>query len=610
MSSPSSASLANLYEIKVPGEEVGSKLLEQSLITLRTLLVLCILTGVSWWLFLGKQAILLAPPYVAVYQVSMQDVPWFVLLATVIPLVVIAARYERTGTVLGAIVGASARIKHPVAFITLLTFLLTALGTHWVYHAYPLSLDEFLAWFQARTFAGGHILARLPQQWNAFAEALQPIFMRYDHTHGLWVPGYRPLSAAFIALFELIGAGPYTNSILAAGSVVLVAAIAKRIWPEQPQAPVLAALFLAVSPQFLVTGMTAYAMTSHLFFNLLWLLFFLRDDRRGHLAAALTGFVAIGLHQIHIHPFFVLPFMVALLQERRVKLLAFYTIWYAAALGFWIIWRDLATAMAATNNTATVATAEGSFFLTRAFNLIREHDLVGDFILWTTNLARFLGWQAPLVLVLAYAGANTLPDAPRPVKLLAWGIITSLVPYIFFMPGQGHGWGYRYLHVALGSIALLAVHGVMVISSRSRTDDQILHQRILTGLLIFGLAVGIPLRLMQVEHFVRPFANADAYIKNIHVDLAIVNTMGIWFGVDLVRNDPYLQNRPIVMAVTLLNPEKLRLLCTHYKPVVIDYDSLARFGIQPRILDKGDRQKQQEQFGQFLTYAGCQTQTP
>src|SRR5690606_23900460 len=39
---------------------------------------------------------------------------------------------------------------------------LLAAGTHVVYHDHPLSMDEYLVWFQSRVFAAGRLTGELP----------------------------------------------------------------------------------------------------------------------------------------------------------------------------------------------------------------------------------------------------------------------------------------------------------------------------------------------------------------------------------------------------------------------------------------------------------------
>src|SRR6266852_644436 len=89
-------------------------------------------------------------------------------------------------------------------------------------------------------------------------------------------------------------------------------------------------ILLACSSQFLITAMSPYAMTAHLALNMVWLWFFLRDTRAGHLMAAGVAFVACGLHQVIFHPLFAAPFLLSLLVARRWKLAAYHGVVYAA----------------------------------------------------------------------------------------------------------------------------------------------------------------------------------------------------------------------------------------------------------------------------------------
>ena len=63
--------------------------------------------------------------------------------------------------------------------------------------------------------------------------------------------------AALDALFDLVGMGGYTSAVMSAGSAILVASVARRLWPHSDSAPPVAAPLLATSQQVLFTGLTA-----------------------------------------------------------------------------------------------------------------------------------------------------------------------------------------------------------------------------------------------------------------------------------------------------------------------------------------------------------------
>jgi hypothetical protein len=59
----------------------------------------------------------------------------------------------------------------------------------------------------------------------------------------------------------------------------------------------------------------------------------------------------------------------------------------------------------------------------------------------------------------------------------------------------------------------------------------------------------------------------------------LVHDNGIWFGQDLVRNDPYLRNRPLVMSLSALDESQMRFLCARYTISLFNSADARRFGI-------------------------------
>jgi len=210
------------------------------------------------------------------------------------------------------------------------------LGLRFVYLGYPLSMDEFMATFDAAIFRHGELMATIPAQWRVYVDALQPLFVQHLGGGAFWVSGYLPVSAALRALGGLAGGASLVNPILTAISVVAVFGVGRRMWPQRPGLALAAALLLATSSQVLVGGMGAYAMPAHLAFNLVWLWLFLRGGWLGHAGALAVGFLACGLHQLPFHPLFVAPFVAQLWLERRWRAAALYTVAYAAICLFWV----------------------------------------------------------------------------------------------------------------------------------------------------------------------------------------------------------------------------------------------------------------------------------
>ncbi len=217
-------------------------------------------------------------------------------------------------------------------------FLYTAIGNRTIYHGYPLAMDEYLVRWAAPAFLSGQIDPSVAPTYQPYARALTPKFVMYnDQTH-VWNSAYLPVHALLHALFQILGAGALLNPVLAALSIVLIAAVARRLWPDEPTAPWLAALLLATSSQFLVTGMSFYTMPSHLYLNLLWLLLYLRADRRSTLALPWIGVAALGLHYPFMHALFVVPFLVRRMRTRRPLVTLYVAAVYLLGCIVWFWW--------------------------------------------------------------------------------------------------------------------------------------------------------------------------------------------------------------------------------------------------------------------------------
>ena len=144
--------------------------------------------------------------------------------------------------------------------LALVTLIAIAAAIGPVYHGFALSMDEHMTRFQAAIFRAGHLAGEVPPAWRFVGRALYNSYAVFDgqsgHVYSFWRPGM----AALYALFDLVGLGRYTSAVMSAGSVILVASVARLLWPRSDSAPLVAALLVATSQQVLFTGLTAYAM--------------------------------------------------------------------------------------------------------------------------------------------------------------------------------------------------------------------------------------------------------------------------------------------------------------------------------------------------------------
>ena len=479
------------------------------------------------------------------------------------------------------------------------------IGTWLVFDAYPLSMDEFMANFDATILARGHMLAAVAPAWRADLPALGPQFLFHPDGGGYWVSSYLPVNAALRALGDQIGARTLVSPLLAMIAIVAVFGVGRRLWPDRPQIAWFAAIMLATSSQFLITAMTPYAMTAHLAFNLVWLWLFLINRWWSHLAAIVVGALACGLHQLIFHPLFVAPFIGQLWLDRRWRLAAVYTLAYAAICLFWLDYTSFALkTVAAVVGPSTDANPQGG----AAWVAVQVHDLLGNFKpaaigILAKNLIRFVTWQNLIVSPLLVVGAVGAVRAKGATRALLLGLALTIIAALSLMAYQGHGWGYRYIHGLLGSACLLAAWTWFNMTEKTAAADRGAASMVFLIFSLVSAVVLFPVRSWQAHGFVHPYAAAEAEIQRAKTPIVIVDDAGIWFGVDLVRNGPYLDHRPFVLYRGLVNTSRLRDLCARNAVTLFDRRDAERLGV-PTFTEPSARRPLD--FGRLLADLKCQ----
>ena len=406
------------------------------------------------------------------------------------------------------------------AFIAGVVFIVGLGGSHLALHNYPLSMDEFNSVFQSRIFASGQVVASVPIEMTELIPAIKPEFVTYKSMQGGWLSGYLPVYAAMRAPFTKVGVDAMVNPLLGAFSILLLAAIGRRLWATDRAIASIAILLLATSSQFVVTTMSWYSMPAHLFLNLCWLLLYLRAGPRDVLLAPWVGVLAMGLHNPLPHALFVAPFLIRLFRSGRYRVLGYFCAVYLLGSLLWIAWFKF-----------SLAPVEEA--ARRAFSLPG----VDEILIQVMSVSLILSWQAPLfglALVLAALSWRNLSETERD---LAMGLAMTIVLYCFYPSSQGHGWGYRYIYATLGSAVILASAGVQL--ARRIAGDRVTG-RIVAASFILAVCIALPLRLVQAERFVRPWADAMTFIDSLPPALVVIPTGAVWYGPDLIRNDPML----------------------------------------------------------------------
>jgi hypothetical protein len=440
-------------------------------------------------------------------------------------------------------------------------------------HATTFSMDEFAAVFQARLLATGRVFGEIPALWRPFARDIEPLFVSITEDGSHWVATYTPGYALLRAPFEALGAGWLLNPLLGAAAVLLVAHLARVLWPgaDERRWSWTAAALLAVSPQLLLTSASAYAMPAHLALNLAWLALYLRRTPRATVALGPVGALALALHNPFPHALFVAPFLLRLLRERRWGTLAYLGTVYAAtsvAILGWLRMIGRHDAAAAAAQAAERAAAGLPAVVAGGGGLASAFAIPAPFHLFTLALSwvLLLTWHTPACVVGWVAAARRPLALPTVLRDAALGVGLTLCFYAFYPFDQGNGWGYRYAYGQIGSLVLLATFGL-----RAAADGygQRATARLVAVSLVLTAALQLPLRALQVEATVRPMVRALAYVQALPAGAVTVPVDSLWYGVDLLRNDPLLRARPVVM---------------HERPPAVRDSLAARIGAPVRVV--------------------------
>jgi hypothetical protein len=411
--------------------------------------------------------------------------------------------------------------------------------------------DERMVVFDAAIFRDGALTWPIPNDWRPVANALNRRFMLPIGSAEAWVSAYLPVNAAFHAVIGLVADDDLTSPLMVAAGGFFLWRIALRLFPDSALARIATLAFYVGSSQILITGMTKFAMSGHLALNLAWLWLFLRGGTRSHALAMVVGFLATGLHQPLFHPLFVLPFLGLLALRKDWKLLGSYLAAYACIAAFWLAW-PIWIASTGTGPVAPISTSAVGFG-ERLLTTVKAVDLDS---VWLTavNLIRFVAWQHPLLMPLALFGSWAAWRSDPLVRALAVSALLPVFVLWILLPWQGLGWGYRYLHPALGSVVLLGGWGVYVAERRLGLSLA----RPLGVSTAGALLLLFPLHAWMAYQFVLPRAQLDRSIGGLNADVAILDEQ---VYSDFAHNRPDLSNRPIRLLGGELRPGDIGRIC-------------------------------------------------
>lgn len=443
--------------------------------------------------------------------------------------------------------------------LALVVGIIAAGGTNLVFHHYLLTADENVADFQAQIFERGQIQAQVPRAWIDAARVIKPIYIDYFPATHSWNESYLPVYAAMVAVFRMFDLEPFLNPLLAAATVLAVYGTARNIWPESKVNALVAAGLLATAPQFLAMSMTGYSMPAHLALNAIWLWLYSRPNERKFYLAPLLGVLTVGLHQPIVHALFALPFLVRLVWQRRWRPMSIFAGIYLAGCVGWYLWRAHFQA----------ADPSGVISIFRLANPRMP-------VIQAMNALLIIGWMSLAAPLLAALGFMRFFKARPILQDAMTSCALTFAFYFVFFQDQAHGWGYRYFHGALGCFVLVAATGFTELSKRIGTTRA--RAFTLAGVTL-SIFLQLPLRCVQAERFVRPFAHAAAALHALPYDIVALNPRDAWYSADLIRNDPFLEKRPVIVSIFGLTTTSVAALSKNGSVRFITTDDLAAYGL-------------------------------
>ena len=438
-----------------------------------------------------------------------------------------------------------------------LLWLVLAIGSRVAYHNHPLSLDEYTAYFQAQVFAAGELNGRFPPELidRLIPRPFQNYFFVVDRSTGAVASAYWPGFSLLLAPFVAAGIPWACNPALVALSFLLIGRLTRDV-VRSPVAAGWAMLFALASPAFLINGISYYSMPAHLLLNLLFAWLLLSPSPSRLFLAGLAGGYASVLHNPFPHMVFALPWIVWLATRpgQRLRNLWWHGLGYLPVLLFlglgWKLWQQaLQVGLAAASAGAEITSAEPApALIERATGLFMA--LFGAFELPDKAVvqARFGGlaklwlWTSPLLLLLAWQGGRGERDTA--LRLFGASALLTFFAYFAVPLDQGHGWGYRYFHAALGVVPVLAAAGVLKLSARP-----IGPVRPLTSVAVMAFAsvfVMTGLRLFQVDDFIAKHLAQRPPMHATGRQVLFHHGEG-YFAKDLIQNEPWLRGRTLVL---------------------------------------------------------------
>lgn len=422
--------------------------------------------------------------------------------------------------------------KCQVYFFAAMTTILVGLCRHYFYLDDDLCVDETLPKFQSEIFAHLDLVGKIPLEWRDFTHALKCFFIMSDSKNGYWMSGFLPIHSLLRTPAAIFNVDGYMNAILLGINILLFYKLLSRLWPHLPSYSAIGIFLLVASNQIFIMSMTSFAMESNLLFTTVWLLLYTSRNNFFFLLTPWWGILSIGVHQPHIHLLTAAPFVCRFARNKKWFDFFYFILTYCLGITFWALYLFC---------TRTSVTGNGYFTIFE----------ISQLLIQPCNVALLLTWLPsclfPLIGILLFSGCR-IPD------FVADSLLSAAIFFIFYMAWpytQSAGWGYRFMYPSILFLIIGALQGLSIL--RLALQDRNLCMSII-AIPIVVAAVQLCFRFTEVLSIVKPHKEVTSLINSSKTSIVLFDPTCFWYGSDFIINNPYLNNIPIIINLSTLNP--------------------------------------------------------
>lgn len=457
--------------------------------------------------------------------------------------------------------------------------LIVVTGLLVVFRNYYVADDEYASWLLAHVFARGRTQASVPPQWCPYIRAITPDEMVFPKSC-TWGMRVLPVHSIIRAGFLRIHADWLAGAAIAAASILLMFSIARKLWPDRPAHAWLAVIIFATSTQFLFMSMTMFAMPTTLLLTLAWLWLYVHDRWWSIALLPAVSLTAFGTHSPVAHLLWLPPFVLRYAVQRRWTAFLYVAVGVFGALAFWTAHLGFAQSPSSATTVSAVASnvaapARGVF--SAVFTVLgntRSNSTVN-----AMDMTLLATWSTPIVMIALILGLLSWASLNGVIRTCALSFLLIILGRGIVSALQGEGFGYRLAYESLGNLALVAVCGIETLVA---AVGSMRASRLVVASIVATLLVQLPLRAWQVERFAAPWARTYRWLASQPADVVVFNPGDVMWGRQLLRNDPFFEQKPVLVSEPELPKDGLEKLRAQYpgRVRVVTKAELMQFGLE------------------------------